>query len=70
MLKAKCTDGTWIFGLDKTNIQKLTAKQPILINLEDLGGEGRIIIMYSETLEDIKKELEEVLGPLPEPKEG
>lgn len=61
MLKAKIKNGPYIFGLDAENIKRLTAGQPILINMEEIGGTGEIMIMYGETLSDIKNELESAM---------
>ena len=61
MLKAKITDGPYIFGLDAENIKRLTSGQPILIKMEEIGGVGEIMIIYGETLSDIKNELESAM---------
>lgn len=70
MLKALMSDGTYIFGLEAENIKRLTNGDGICINLEEMGGKGRIFILYGETLTDIKKELEEMTGcRIPSPEE-
>ena len=62
MIKAKCNDGTLIFGLTKENITMLQQKKPILFNLKEMGLEDRqIIIMYEETDEKIYEELVDLI---------
>lgn len=62
MIKAKCNDGTLIFGLTKENITRLQQKQPISFNLKEMGLEDReIIIMYEETDEKIYEELVDLI---------
>lgn len=62
MIKAKCNDGTLIFGLSKENITRLQQGQPISINLKDMGLEDRqVMIMYGETEDDMYKELVDLI---------
>ncbi len=56
MLKVKL-GGQIILGLDKENIRRLTANQPIHIKAESLKVDEDIFIVYGETLSDIVKEL-------------
>lgn len=56
------SDGLFVFGLDAENIRRLTSGQPIHIELEQLGGTDKILIMAGETLADVAKEIEEVTG--------
>lgn len=49
-------------GLDAENIRRLTNGQPIHIELEQLGGTDKILIMAGETLADVAKEIEEATG--------
>lgn len=59
-----------ILGLDKTNIEKLTAGQPISVrgNQFGLNLPVNFVIMYGETLDDVAKELHEAgIGPIPDP---
>lgn len=69
MLRARTTNGVFILGLDAENIRRLQAGQPIMISLAEMGGTDDVVIMASNTLEDIKHELEQAQGgrPLPEP---
>ncbi len=58
MVKAKLNNGDLLFGLSEENITRLKNKQPILINLKEMGLESRnIIITYGETEEAIYKEM-------------
>ena len=67
MLRARLSNGLFIFGLDAENILRLTSGQPIMVSLAELGGTDDFAIMYGETLENIKRELEAAQGsPLPE----
>jgi hypothetical protein len=69
MLRARASDGTFIFGLDAENVKRLKEGKPIVICLAELGGTDDVVIMYGETIDDIKRELERASGaPLPEAK--
>ena len=57
MIKAKLNDGTVILGLDEENIKRLKENQPIVADLSEIGINQKIVIMYGETLGDIKAEL-------------
>ena len=66
MLRARLSNGTFILGIDAVNVQRLKEGQPILVDLESLGGTDKVFIMYGDTIDDIKKELEKSSGkPLP-----
>ena len=68
MLRARLNDGTFIMGLDRVNIERLTHGEPIAINLVPLGGSDVVILHFGETLEAIKAEWERHnRGPLPQP---
>jgi len=58
MLRARLSNGLFIFGFDAENIRRLTTGQPIMVSLAELGGTDDFAIMYGETLDDIKRELE------------
>ena len=57
MLKARCNDGTMILGLDAENIRRLQAKKPILLDLAEVGGVGKIMIVAGATLQEIADDL-------------
>jgi len=66
MLRARASNGVFILGLDAENVRNLKDGQPILLSLAELGGKDDIMIVYGETLEAIKKDLEAASGaPIP-----
>lgn len=66
MLRARASNGVFILGLDAENVKRLKEGKPILLSLAGMGGNDDIMIMYGETLEEIKQELESASGkPLP-----
>ena len=62
MIKAvgKSPDGSpMIFlGISALNVEKLKEGKPILVNLADLGLEGKIAIIYGETEDEIERDLQ------------
>lgn len=68
MLKAKTTNGVYIFGLTAENVKRLKEGEPIVINLAELGKGDRAIILYGETHQDLLDTLQASTDvPLPEP---
>jgi hypothetical protein len=66
VIRARLSNGAFILGLDAENVKRLKEGKPILVSLAELGGSDDVFIMYGETLDDIKRELEEAAGaPLP-----
>lgn len=65
MLIAHRTDGLMILGIDAENVRRLKAGQPILKALSQFGGTDDVLILYGETIEDVKAQLETAMGPLP-----
>ena len=62
MIKAKMNNGDLVFGLTSENIYKLRDKQPIVINLKDMGLEDKkIIITFGETEEIIYNDMLEFI---------
>jgi len=67
MIKTKATvlmDGrkVYLLGLSEQDIIKLKAGKPLFLQLEELGGEGEVCIMYGETEADIATELADLIG--------
>lgn len=62
MIRARLSNGDFLFGLDAENVRRLTEGQPIVVDLHPLGGEHRVCIMYGRTLDDIRRELEAATG--------
>lgn len=67
MLRARTNNGRFILGVTAENIERLTAGQPIHVDLSDIGGHDDVFIIYATTLADVKALLEKELGPLPVP---
>lgn len=65
MIKARTSDGQFIFGLDANNIRLLKEGKPIKIDLRLMDGVDQFTIMYGETLAEITAELEKHFGKLP-----
>ncbi len=58
MLTARMKHGTFIIGLDSVSSRKLAAGEPIIIDLRRIGGTDHIALIYGNTNEDLKKEIE------------
>lgn len=63
-----------ILGVDRTNIDKLTSKQPIIVRGDQFGLDLPVdfLIMFGETLDDVATELRQsgvgpIQNPLPDP---
>ena len=65
MLIAHRADGLMILGIDAENVRRLKAGQPILKALSQFGGTDDVLIVYGDTIEDVKAQLEKAMGPLP-----
>lgn len=55
----------YLFGLSELNITRLREGKPIAVQLEQFHGKGTVIIMWGETEEAIKLELEKAGIQLP-----
>jgi hypothetical protein len=42
-----------IFGISSENINRLKKDMPIKINMEELGGDGYIFIVYKDTEQEL-----------------
>jgi hypothetical protein len=62
MLRIRMSNGLFVFGLDAENIRRLVNGEPIHIELEQLGGTDKILIMAGETLADVAKDIEMATG--------
>lgn len=65
MLIARATNGLMILGIDAENVRRLKDGKPILKALAQFGGKDDIMIVYGDTLDDVQRELERAVGPLP-----
>ncbi len=52
MIKAITNEGTIIFGLSDENIKRLTAGEPIVLNLKSMNLEDRKVIIFNGRTED------------------
>lgn len=50
-------------GVSRENIRRLTAGRPILVQMKELGGQGDIMIFFGEDEEDLKRQIEPMMGP-------
>lgn len=62
MIKAILSNGIIVLGLDAENIQRMLNKEPIAVNLSDIGGSDKVIIMAAPTLNEVYSDLERVLN--------
>ncbi len=62
MLRARLSNGTFLLGMDATNVKRLKAGDPIVVDLSLLGGRDRFMLVYGDTLQAIMQELERVTG--------
>lgn len=67
MIRARTQDGTVILGITAENVTRLKDGRPILVDLLQLGGAERVVILYGETMTDLIRQLERDVGPLPTP---
>lgn len=65
MMRARMTNGTFLFGIDAENIKRLKDGKPLVIDLTLLGGHDMLLITYGDTMADIKRDWEKANGPLP-----
>jgi len=68
MIRARLSNGDFLFGLDAENLRRLKKGEPIVVDLGELGGAGRVLITYGDTLSEIVDEIESITGQkLPPP---
>ena len=54
------------FGLSEGNIELLKQGKPIIVDLAEMGADGKVIIMYGKTEADIMSDLQKahiISGP-------
>lgn len=61
MIKAKLGD-TLILGLEEENIKRLKENKPIVFDMAIFGMPGKMVLMYGETQDAIKNELQVLTG--------
>lgn len=52
-----------LLGLSSINIQLIKAGAPILIELEELGLKGKVVIFHGHTEQDIMRLVSDLIGP-------
>lgn len=62
MIKAKAGD-TLVFGLSEMNIRALKDGKPIMVDLGDIGGKGKVVIFYGVTEDDMQRDFQKLIGP-------
>jgi hypothetical protein len=64
-LMAKLENGRqlYVLCLSEMNLTKLRENMPIRFQLEEIGGEGDVVIMYGRTEMEIKAALKDLIGP-------
>jgi hypothetical protein len=66
MIVAKLSDGRFIVGIDSRNLELLKKERPLRLDMTDYGGSDCILVVYKDTLNEVKKILEQATGsPLP-----
>lgn len=46
------------FGLSEGNLRLLREKKPIIVDLEEMGGQGEVVIFWGETETQMQEELQ------------
>lgn len=66
MIRARLSNGDYLFGIDAENVRRLLAGMPIVVDLALMGGQNKILIVYGADMADLTRQLEEATGgPLP-----
>lgn len=51
------------FGLSERNVKLLKEGKPIVIDLAQMGGQGKILIFYGKTEQAMGRDIAEFIGP-------
>ena len=62
MIRARLSNGTFVFGLDPVNIARLMEGQPIEVDLTELGGTDTFLLMFGISPQHIVDQLREATG--------
>lgn len=62
MIRARLSDGTFLFGIDAENVKRLKGGKPLNLDLRQLGGTEQVVVIYGETMQEIVDELEKATG--------
>ena len=69
MLRARLSNGHFLMGLDRTNVERLTHGEPIIIDLRLMGGTDVVMLDFGETLTLLQAKWEKLQGqklPVPQ----
>jgi len=66
MIRARMSDGRFLFGIDAVNIFKLMDGQPIKVDLKEMGGSDSFVIVFGPTYADIIEDIAKAVGTTPE----
>ena len=62
MIRAKLANGDFLFGIDAENVRRLKEGKPIVVDMSEIGGHDKFILMYGDTMQDIVDELSKATG--------
>jgi hypothetical protein len=62
MITIRFKDGTFLFGIDANNLRNMHEGQPLYLNFEKFGGQGKALVFFSETLDQVHAQMSEFIG--------
>jgi uncharacterized radical SAM superfamily protein len=62
MIRARCTTGEFILGIDANNVRKLKEGDAMVVDLSLMGGTDTVMVIYGETMSDVLRDLEKMQG--------
>lgn len=65
MIRARLASGVFVLGIDAENVQRLKDGKPLFVDLSGLGGRDSFVMVYGDTLADVRADLEKVFGAMP-----
>lgn len=65
MLHLHTATGLLILGIDDENVKRLKHGKPLMVDLSNYGPTTKVIVMHGRTMDDVRQELEKLVGPLP-----
>jgi hypothetical protein len=65
MLHVHTVTGLLIIGIDNENVKRMKDGKPLVIDLSNYGPTTKVMVMHGRTMDDVRQELEKLLGPLP-----
>jgi len=64
MLRALCSDGFYLLGLDAENLRRLGEGDTLIVDLTEMGGKDKIRIIVGDTVESMRAMFEAAQGPI------